>query len=55
MVQLPVLETPADLRAPIETIVAMVGKVRRNMPNMDLVVFPEPARLFDERHREAAE
>src|SRR5215469_6004422 len=41
--QLPVVATPADLAKQTETIVAMVGKARRNMPTMDLVVFPEYA------------
>ncbi len=41
--QLPVVATPADLARQTETIVAMVGKARRNMPTMDLVVFPEYA------------
>jgi len=39
--QLPVVETPADLAAQTDKIVAMVGKARRNMSTMDLVVFPE--------------
>ncbi|AZQ66730.1 formamidase [Silicimonas algicola] len=41
--QLPVVRTPADLAAQTERIVAMVGKARRSMPTMDLVVFPEYA------------
>lgn len=41
--QLPVVETPADLTRQTEKIVAMVGKARRNMATMDLVVFPEYA------------
>jgi formamidase len=41
--QLPVVATPADLAKQTETIVAMVAKARRNMPTMDLVVFPEYA------------
>src|SRR5271168_533225 len=41
--QLPVVKTPDDLAAQTERIVAMVGKARRNMPTMDLVVFPEYA------------
>ena len=41
--QLPVVKTPADLKAQTERIVAMVGKARRNMATMDLVVFPEYA------------
>src|ERR1043166_148547 len=41
--QLPVVATPADLAKQTETIVAMVGKARRNMATMDLVVFPEYA------------
>ena len=39
--QLPVVDTPADLAAQTRRIVQMVGKARRNSPNMDLVVFPE--------------
>src|SRR5437016_9500611 len=39
--QLPVVATPADLAAQTSRIVAMVGKARRNLPTMDLVVFPE--------------
>ena len=39
--QLPVVATPADLEAQCARIVAMVGKARRNMATMDLVVFPE--------------
>ena len=41
--QLPVVKTPEDLAAQTRRIVAMVGKARRNMPTMDLVVFPEYA------------
>ncbi|MEM7422909.1 MAG: nitrilase-related carbon-nitrogen hydrolase, partial [Pseudomonadota bacterium] len=41
--QLPVVATPADLAAQTARIVDMVGKARRNSPNMDLVVFPEYA------------
>src|SRR6202030_383956 len=41
--QLPVVATPADLARQTERIVAMVGKARRNLPTMDLVVFPEYA------------
>ncbi|MCY3981964.1 MAG: formamidase, partial [Alphaproteobacteria bacterium] len=41
--QLPVVETPADLAAQTDRIVSMVGKARRSMPTMDLVVFPEYA------------
>jgi formamidase len=40
---LPTVKTPADLAAQTQRIVAMVGKARRNMPTMDLVVFPEYA------------
>lgn len=43
--QLPVVKTRGDLAAQTEYIVAMVGKARRNMPTMDLVVFPEYALL----------
>ena len=41
--QLPVVKTPADLAAQTEKICTMVGKARRNLPTMDLVVFPEYA------------
>jgi len=41
--QLPVVETRADLANQTDRIVAMVAKARRNMPTMDLVVFPEYA------------
>jgi formamidase len=41
--QLPVVVTPADLAAQTQKIVAMVGKARRNLSTMDLVVFPEYA------------
>jgi len=39
--QLPVVQTPADLAAQTAKICAMVAKARRNMPTTDLVVFPE--------------
>lgn len=39
--QLPVVNTPAHLAAQTEKICWMVGKARRNMAGMDLVVFPE--------------
>jgi formamidase len=39
--QLPVVVTPQDLARQTEKIVAMVGKARRNLGTMDLVVFPE--------------
>jgi formamidase len=39
--QLPVVVTPADLAAQTQRIVEMVGKARRNLGTMDLVVFPE--------------
>jgi formamidase len=39
--QLPVVVTSKDLAVQTEKIVAMVGKARRNMATMDLVVFPE--------------
>ena len=39
--QLPVVSNPAELAAQTMRIVEMVGKARRNMPSMDLVVFPE--------------
>jgi formamidase len=41
--QLPVVVTPADLAAQTQRIVEMVGKARRNLGTMDLVVFPEYA------------
>ena len=41
--QLPVVENPAQLAAQVKRICAMVGKARRSMPTMDLVVFPEYA------------
>jgi formamidase len=39
--QLPVVATRADLARQTERIVWMVGKARRNLGTMDLVVFPE--------------
>jgi formamidase len=39
--QLPVVVTPADLARQTARIVEMVGKARRNLGTMDLVVFPE--------------
>jgi formamidase len=39
--QLPVVKTPADLAAQAARICEMVAKARRNLPTMDLVVFPE--------------
>jgi formamidase len=41
--QLPVVETPADLARQTARIVELVGKARRNLGTMDLVVFPEYA------------
>jgi formamidase len=41
--QLPVVQTPEDLARQTAKICAMVAKARRNMPIMDLVVFPEYA------------
>ncbi len=41
--QLPVVETPAQLKAEAERICWMVGKARQNLGTMDLVVFPEYA------------
>ena len=41
--QLRRIETPEDLAAQTRRIVDMVGKARRNMETMDLVVFPEYA------------
>jgi formamidase len=39
--QLPVVQTPGDIAAQTQRIVEMVGKARRNLGTMDLVVFPE--------------
>src|SRR6201998_1093624 len=39
--QLPVVATQAELARQTDGIVAMVGKARRNLSTMDLVVFPE--------------
>jgi formamidase len=39
--QLPTIVTPDDLSAQTQQITAMVAKARRNLPTMDLVVFPE--------------
>ncbi|HVV15855.1 MAG TPA: formamidase [Polyangia bacterium] len=39
--QLPTITTPAELAAQTNRIVGMVAKARRNLPGMDLVVFPE--------------
>src|SRR4051794_13891992 len=39
--QLPVVKTPADLAAQTQRICELVGKARRNLSTMDLVVFPE--------------
>jgi formamidase len=41
--QLPVVETPAQVASQTQRIVDMVGKARRSYPTMDLVVFPEYA------------
>jgi formamidase len=41
--QLPTVITPDDLAAQTERICQLVAKARRNMPTMDLVVFPEYA------------
>jgi formamidase len=41
--QLPVVVTPQDLTKQTQRIVDMVGKARRNLGTMDLVVFPEYA------------
>lgn len=41
--QLPDTRTPADLAAQTQRIVDLVGKARRSMPTLDLVVFPEYA------------
>ncbi|HEV7914947.1 MAG TPA: formamidase, partial [Albitalea sp.] len=39
--QLPIVQNPADLATQTERICHMVAKARRNLPTMDLVVFPE--------------
>ena len=39
--QLPTVATKSDLEAQTKKICAMVEKARKNMPTMDLVVFPE--------------
>jgi hypothetical protein len=41
--QLPNVATPDDLAAQCDRICQMVKKARRNLPTMDLVVFPEYA------------
>jgi len=41
--KLPVIESRADIAAQTARIVEMVGKARRNMATLDLVVFPEYA------------
>ncbi|KTG16998.1 MULTISPECIES: formamidase [unclassified Guyparkeria] len=41
--QLPVVETPADLAQQLDKVCAMVAKAKNGMPTMDLVVFPEYA------------
>jgi formamidase len=41
--QLPVIETHLDVARQARRIVSLVGKARRSMPTMDLVVFPEYA------------
>ena len=42
-IQNPVVVTPADLGRQTDRICQLVEKARRNMPTMDLVVFPEYA------------
>ena len=41
--QLPIVETPEQLKAQTQRICDLVGKARRNLNTMDLVVFPEYA------------
>jgi formamidase len=41
--QLPIVVTPADLERQTRRICDLVGKARRSMPGLDLVVFPEYA------------
>src|SRR6201982_1898085 len=42
-IQTPVVATPEDLALQTDRLCALVGKARRNMATMDLVVFPEYA------------
>ena len=42
-IQNPVVVTPEDLARQTDRICALVGKARRNLATMDLVVFPEYA------------
>jgi formamidase len=39
--QLPIVATPDQLKAQVERICALVGKARRNLSTMDLVIMPE--------------
>lgn len=39
--QLPIVATPDQLKAQVDRICALVGKARRNLGTMDLVIFPE--------------
>src|SRR5438128_1482927 len=41
--QLPIVQEPGQVKMQARRIVTMVEKARRNMPGMDLVVFPEYA------------
>jgi len=41
--QLPIIQEPGQVKMQARRIVTMVEKARRNMPGMDLVVFPEYA------------
>ncbi len=41
--QLPVVETPSEVRRQTGRVVDLVAKARRSLPTMDLVVFPEYA------------
>jgi formamidase len=41
--QLPVVETPAQLAAQTQRVVDMVGKAKTSYPHLDLLVFPEYA------------
>ena len=41
--QLPVIKTAEDLATQAKVLNDMVGRARRNMPTLDLVVFPEYA------------
>jgi formamidase len=39
--RVPVVETPEELARQTERILRLVGKVRKQMPNLDMIIFPE--------------